>query len=67
MLGFKPNRPSLCAQGKRLMSRMAAIDDGLVLPRAGGQRGKSVAFRLDDQDIARLSLLINIANISDRP
>ena len=49
------------------MSRMAAIDDGLsFLPRAGGQRGKSVAVRLDDQDIARLSLLINIASISDR-
>jgi hypothetical protein len=34
MLGFKPNRPSLCAQGKRLMSRMAAIDDGLSFYRA---------------------------------
>jgi hypothetical protein len=34
MLGFKPNRPSLCAEGKRLMSRMAAIDDGLSSYRA---------------------------------
>ena len=37
------------------------------LPRAGAQRGKSVAVSLDDQDIARLSFMINIANISGRP
>jgi hypothetical protein len=34
MVGFKPNRPSLCAPAKRLMSRMAAIDDGLSSYRA---------------------------------
>jgi hypothetical protein len=34
MLGFKPNRPSLCAPAKRLMSRMAVIDDGLSFYRA---------------------------------